>query len=211
MEAQDTNRQWTVYIHTNKLNGKKYIGITSKRNPAHRWNGGRGYQANPHFYAAIQKYGWDGFEHTIIASNLTSEAAKSMEQTLIAKYHTQDTAYGYNMTAGGDGSCGCHPSEETRRKLSTARRKENLSEETLQRRSIGLRGRHFSAEHRRKIGDANSKPVEMLDANQRVVSTFQSAHEAEMTTGISHSHISQCCHQQRLTAGGYQWRFTQTL
>ena len=37
---------------------------------------------------------------------------------------------GYNMTLGGDGSRGLHPSEETRRKLSEANKRENLSAET---------------------------------------------------------------------------------
>lgn len=34
---------WKVYKHTNLVNGKVYIGITSG-NPQHRWNGGRGYK-----------------------------------------------------------------------------------------------------------------------------------------------------------------------
>jgi len=37
-----------VYIHTNKTNGKVYIGITG-RNPLERWNNGKGYKLNPYF------------------------------------------------------------------------------------------------------------------------------------------------------------------
>jgi len=48
---------WTVYIHVNKMNGKKYIGITS-RNVKRRWKSGYGYHPkkneNPTpFYRAI--------------------------------------------------------------------------------------------------------------------------------------------------------------
>lgn len=111
------------------------------------------------------------------------------------------------MTSGGDGTPGYHPSESTRRKLSEARKRENLSEETLMRRSLGLRGRKFTEEHKSKIGAANSKRVEMFDKDGTLLYCFNSLAEAEATKGISHSHISQCCTGKRQTAGGYIWRF----
>lgn len=203
------DKKWTVYVHINKENGKKYVGITSKNKPEHRWNSGRGYNENPHFAAAISKYGWDGFEHVILYANLPEEPAKQLEKKLIRDWRTQDRAYGYNATTGGDGTPGFYPSEETRRKLSIARRRENLSPETLQRRSDGLRGRKFSEDHKRKIGKANSKSVIMYDKNMNKLMVFESASDAELKMNISHSHISQCCTGKRLTAGGYKWKFAQ--
>lgn len=203
------DRCWRVYVHINKANGKRYVGITSKPKPESRWESGSGYKENPHFYSAIQKYGWDGFEHVILFDGLSEREAKDTEILLIREWKTQDNTYGYNMTSGGDGTPGYHPSEETRRKLSEARRKENLSEETLRRRSAGLRGRKFSAEHKRKIGDGNSKAIEMLSYDGDFLRAFRSAREVEESIGISHAHISQCCHGQRAHAGGYMWRFAQ--
>ena len=52
---------YIVYQHKNKINGKVYIGITMQ-DPERRWRHGEGYKSSPHFYAAIQKYGWDNFE-----------------------------------------------------------------------------------------------------------------------------------------------------
>ena len=50
---------YTVYQHKNKINGKRYFGITSRK-PEERWGyNGRNYKSSPHFYSAIQKYGWD--------------------------------------------------------------------------------------------------------------------------------------------------------
>ena len=66
---------WTVYCHINKINNKTYVGITSKKNPYERWRNGKGYADTPHFGAAIKKYGWDNFEHIIIASSLTEDEA----------------------------------------------------------------------------------------------------------------------------------------
>lgn len=198
---------YKVYVHTNLSNGKRYVGITSKAKVEHRWNSGRGYKENPHFYSAIVKYGWDNFKHEILYDGMNEEEAKRKERELIREWKTQDPQFGYNMTSGGDGTQDCHPSEETRMKLSIARRKENLSEETLRRRSEGLKGRKFSDEHKKKIGDGNSKQIKMLTKDGIFVKLFRAAKDAEEELGISHSHISQCCHGTRRTAGGFQWQF----
>lgn len=200
-------KKWFVYMHVNKVNGKKYVGITSKPKPEHRWNGGRGYRENPHFFSAIQAYGWDGFEHKILLRNVDERTAKTAERMLISILHTQDREFGYNATSGGDGTPGCHPSDETRQKLSRARRKENLSDETLRRRSEGLKGRHFSSEHRKKIGDGNSKQIKMYAKDGTFIKSFRAARDAEVELGVSHTHISQCCNGKRNTAGGYIWKF----
>lgn len=103
-----------VYMHVNKLNDKKYIGITSQK-PNARWHNGYGYLEQSEngkykqdaFAKAILKYGWDNFEHKILFEHLTADEAKAKEIELIAQYHTwlQDPAcHGYNMTPGGDGT-----------------------------------------------------------------------------------------------------------
>ncbi len=209
METAANKSCWKVYVHVNKNNGKRYVGITSKMKPEHRWNHGRGYAENSHFCAAIEKYGWDHFYHLILFDGLTEKEAKDAERFFITAWHTKDPLFGYNMTDGGDGTPGFSPSALTRQKLSIARQKENLSPETLLRRSVGLRGRVFSDDHKRKIGDGNSKKVQMLSADGTILNVFPSARVAEETLGISHSHISQCCHHQRNTAGGYMWTFAQ--
>ena len=95
---------YTVYQHKNKINGKIYFGITS-RNPIEQWgNNGSNYKSTPHFYSAIQKYGWDNFEHNILYENLTKEEACDIEKTLIREYNTQDREFGYNILEGGQAS-----------------------------------------------------------------------------------------------------------
>ena len=103
-----------VYMHVNKLNNKKYIGITSQK-PSARWQNGYGYLEQSKngrykqdaFARAIIKYGWDGFEHKILFENLSADDAKAKEIELIANYHTwlcDPDCHGYNMTPGGDGT-----------------------------------------------------------------------------------------------------------
>ena len=93
-------RDYIVYIHTNKINGKKYVGVTCQE-PNKRWLNGKGYSGSHKFYNAIKKYGWDGFYHDIIHSNLTQEQAGFLERELIEKYNTTDSEYGYNIQNGG--------------------------------------------------------------------------------------------------------------
>ena len=90
-----------VYQHINKINGKRYIGIT-KQNPESRWGtDGANYKSSPYFYSAIQKYGWDNFSHEILFNGLTKEEACDKEIELIAYFQTQDKQHGYNIMEGG--------------------------------------------------------------------------------------------------------------
>lgn len=92
---------YSVYIHTNKINNKKYVGIT-KQEPKKRWRyQGIGYKGQ-RFYNAIQKYGWDNFDHDVLFTNLTKEKAEEIEVDLIAKYKTLNSDFGYNVHRGGD-------------------------------------------------------------------------------------------------------------
>ena len=91
-------RNYCVYEHVNKINGKKYIGMT--KNPKCRWrNNGYAYRGCPHFWKAIQKYGWDNFEHTILRKELTHMEACELEIKLIAEQETIEK--GYNLAEGG--------------------------------------------------------------------------------------------------------------
>lgn len=94
-------KNFCVYKHTNKLNNKIYIGITSQK-PEERWNNGNGYIGCTRFYNSIKKYGWDNFEHEVIFSNLTEDEAKQKEIELISEYNSSDENYGYNLRLGGD-------------------------------------------------------------------------------------------------------------
>ena len=75
---------YVVYKHTNKFNGKVYIGITS-RSVKRRWgNNGKQYlYDNSRFANAIQKYGWDNFEHEILFEGLSKKEACQKEIELI--------------------------------------------------------------------------------------------------------------------------------
>jgi group I intron endonuclease len=218
-------KNWIVYIHVSPK-GKKYIGITCRSKAEYRWGrNGIKYKNNPHFWNAIQKYGWDNFEHIIIATNLSDKDAKDMEIELINKYHTNLPQYGYNRTLGGDGTFGYKHkpesiqkmkdkefSEETRKKLSDkAKLRTGVnnpfyghrhSVEQLEHQSQKMAGKYAGKQNPRV------RPVDQLDLQGNFIRRFWGAKEAKVLLGISNCHISQCCNGQRKTAGGYMWRYS---
>ena len=129
---------YTVYIHVSP-SGKRYIGITCQ-SLKRRWGDGRGYKSNKHFSRAIEKYGWDNFEHIIIAKGLDKETAKWLEIELIREWDSSNRKYGYNLSLGGE-SWNC--SEETRKKMSKANKGENNP----------MYGKHHSEETRKKLSE----------------------------------------------------------
>lgn len=125
------NDTYCVYMHTNNINGKKYVGMTCQK-PEKRWNSGKGYINNVYFYSAIQKYGWDNFEHDVIASNLTKEEADNFEKLLIKELNLLNPNNGYNLKDGGANS---RPSEISRVNIKNAAIKRCQNEEYIKRQS----------------------------------------------------------------------------
>ena len=102
-----------VYIHINKINGKKYIGQTIQ-SPIKRWDYGRGYRNCSRFFNAIKKYGWDNFEHKVFECNESD--LDRIESELIAQYNTTNPQYGYNLDSGGH--INKHLTNDTKQKIS---------------------------------------------------------------------------------------------
>lgn len=116
LKESDKNN-WTVYLHRNRINNKMYVGITS-RNPETRWQNGTAYKRNPHFNSAIQKYGWDSFDHIILHSCLSADEARQYETLYITQLNLCDKNYGYNMTLGGEGITGYTFTDEQKKRMS---------------------------------------------------------------------------------------------
>ena len=128
---------YCVYVHV-VPNDKHYVGQTGVKFWK-RWGpNGNGYK-NGHqryFERAINKYGWDNFEHVILKENLTKEEADYWEKYYINLWDTTNPDKGYNITPRGNGE-GKKLSEEHKKHLSEV-----------------LKGRKFSEEHRRHLSEA---------------------------------------------------------
>lgn len=96
------NKKYVVYMHTNKINNKKYIGITCQKLLRRFRSDGSGYEQCFRFWKAIQKYGWENFEHEVLFEDLTQEEAEQKEIELISFYNTTNPKFGYNICLGGN-------------------------------------------------------------------------------------------------------------
>jgi len=213
LSENNIQNNYTVYMHINKLNNKKYIGITSKK-PEKRWNNGNSYKTSPHFNNSIKKYGWDNFDHVILYENLSELEAKSKEIELIAEYNTMNNKYGYNMTKGGDGISGYKCSEEQIKQMRERKLGTKASEETKEKMRNAMLGREITDEWKEKIseshmGDKNptAKPIVQLNVNYELIKEFSCGRYAEQELGINVTNISQVCLGRAKSASGYIFMF----
>jgi len=121
-----------VYLITNLINGKRYIGQTN-RPLARRWSQHCSSSGCCALSSAIRKYGKENFSMEILFDVPTRELADEFEKAYIERYHTM-VPNGYNLKTGGDVPV---YSEESRRKMSasgkgriSSRKGVVLSEET---------------------------------------------------------------------------------
>jgi group I intron endonuclease len=136
---------FAVYIVTNKLNGKQYIGIA--KNLQRRWkqhfriNG-----SSPALHSALKKYGKESFVFTHICDAFNFESACDIEKMLI-KQHNTKSPNGYNLTDGGEGTNGFLFTEESKQKMRESAKGQKRSKESNIKRSISLLNNKNSLGH----------------------------------------------------------------
>lgn len=158
-----------VYCHTNRHNGKVYVGWCSGTIEK-RWGehcklarGGSPFL----FHRAIRKWGEDAWDHETLAVLGTDAEAKLSEVAWIAKLRAfayDKGSLGYNQTRGGDGITGHRHSESTRERLRQLNAGENSP-------AFGKpsanRGRRFSGETREKMRLAHLGKTRTPESRQR--------------------------------------------
>ena len=143
-----------IYLIRNKVSGKCYVGQTQEEKgfDYRYYYSGEGIERvynyhkslrehnrsyNEHLLRSIEKYGFEAFEvNKCLDYAFSLEELNIKEKVYIQLYDSLKN--GYNETLGGDGTEGRPHSEETRQKISEARK-----------------GKHHSEETRQKISEAN--------------------------------------------------------
>lgn len=137
-----------IYLITNNINGKIYIGKHSTDDLNDDYMG-----SGKILYKAKQKYGLENFTKEYLAFSDTEEKLNWLEKFYIKKYNAKET--GYNLTDGGDGVIGHIDSDETRLKKSLSHKgikRGPMSEKTKQK----LR-KPKTDEHKRKLSEAQKQ------------------------------------------------------
>lgn len=220
-----------IYLRTNKVNGKKYVGLTTDLKVRENvWNNFSHHYAGKAINAARAKYGVDAFDFEILKE--CDDKELDFWETYYIKELNTKVPYGYNMTEGGEGRNGSSVSEETKKKISETLKgnipwnkgKTNIySEETKKKMSETLKGKtpwnkgkHWSEEWKQKMSESKkgipniklSKPVLQIDKDtNEVIAEFPSVAEVQRQFGYHHSNILNSCRGKLKSAYGYKWQY----
>jgi group I intron endonuclease len=152
-----------IYITTNLINGKRYIGRDSHNNPNY-------YGSGPAIKNAIKKYGKENFKKEIIEECSSFENLVDREEYWLNYYDAGNNPSFYNLQNSGKGVIlkgeknpmyGRRHSKETRKKISESQKGEKnanygkkYSYELKQKISEGNKGKIFSDKTRRKMSES---------------------------------------------------------
>lgn len=166
----EKDRISAIYIITNLVNNKKYVGQTSNvRKRFSDYNGTKYLTMKTPIFRAIKKYGSDSFTFEVI--ECPKKSLDDMESFYIEELKTSDENYGYNRSKGADGSTRL---KSVRKKLSKAHT-----------------GMKESAETKRK----KSNTVIMINDELNIVIISDSGKLCGDYLGVSKDYIKNCLRQ----------------
>lgn len=184
----ENNAYGFIYITTNLINGKKYIGqkVFDKY-----WKSYLG--SGIHITRAIKKYGKENFIKNIIAIAYSKEELNELEKEFIKNYNAVENDDYYNISCGGEsGMFGIKHSEESKQKMSEAHIGKKLSDETKRKLSEitsgekhYLYGKHPSEKTREKQSEAHKGEKNYNYGKERSEKTKQKISKTEKGKKVS--------------------------
>lgn len=226
---------YTVYCHRNKTNGFEYIGMTG-RSVKERWSGGIiRYAKCKNFELALKEYGWDGFEHLVLFSDMTKQEAMEKETELIRENIAKGISYNVRDDNDWLGNLRKRPVDvydldgnllETCESVHDVCVKYNSGEthtyycvlgqkKTLKRKyvlvfhgnDVSERLAEAKIDRRYNMPAHNRRKVRMMSLDDKELRVFDSATDGSNYVGASVSSIVTCCSGRNKTCKGYKWSY----
>lgn len=194
-----------VYQIRNKTNGKLYIGQTSRFNrraKQHENDLKRGEHRNKRLQNSWNLHGSESFEFEVLHVVVDKEQRNAVEQELLTK-HFGDDCYNLRSDVTEPPSTWSHNPEETRRKMSEAKKGRTHSEETKRKMSEWQKGnpknQTFSVETRRKMSESQKcRPPASEETRKKIAASklgkprpehvLQKLREANLGRKLSEEH-----------------------
>lgn len=182
-----------IYKATNKINGKSYIGQTTKT-LEERIKGHLRVKKKLYFHRALEEYSNDNFEWSILEKCLNKEDLNLKEKYYI-KYYDTFGENGYNSTTGGhyfkmtdeirkklsESHKGHIPSEETRQKLRKSSGNRIQSDECKKKVSESKIGKKRSEETKKKISESLKGKVISEETKLKISESLKGIKKSEET------------------------------
>lgn len=173
-----------IYITTNIINGKKYIGQKIFDNKFNNYLG-----SGKLLKQAIKKYGKKNFYREIIAITYNKNELNELEIEYICLHNAVNSKDYYNISHGGDSPmAGLYWSEEQKQGLSEAMKGHEVSEETKAKISESLKGeKHhnygkiMSEEQKLKLSEVRMGVLHSKETREKI---------SQSHIGITHSEES---------------------
>jgi group I intron endonuclease len=205
-----------IYLITNKIDGKKYIGQTVEKDVYERWRAHFKKRTNCRYLKhAFEKYGKENFKFEIICICFDKDC-NTYENEYMKKYNTI-VPNGYNLREAGNHG---HQNEETKKKIGDSLRLHysKLTDEQMEtfrkiHRVKNTRniGKKMSDEHKEKMSKCrkDKKKVNCYSLENEFIATHESLADAERKTGAAHGSISKCCRGKTKTVKGFIWKYAE--
>lgn len=153
-----------VYAILNEVTGKLYIGSAinlKRRKDRHFSDLVGGYHHNRYLQRAFNKYGLDVFSFHVIEIVEDHELLIPREQFYMNEAESYKRGNGYNLSPTASSMLGTHHSDEARQRISAGNLGKKISDQTRAKISVARRkaklGKKLSSEHCRKISEGNSR------------------------------------------------------
>ncbi len=151
-----------IYKATNLINGKCYIGQTSK-SLEERIKGHlkfSSYYKNMLICRALKKYGIRNFSWEIIQECSSKTEMDEKERYYIERYNSRYPS-GYNLTDGGEGTLGKKHTRKSKRKMSKSKTGMYIGEKNP------MYGRKHTEETKKKISEAKKGHIRRQTKKER--------------------------------------------
>lgn len=183
-----------IYLTTNKINGKKYLGKDVQNNPKYLGSG-------LDLKKAIEKYGVENFEKTILEICNNKEELWKREEYWLNFYDAKNNKTFYNRTnkafGAWEGKKHTPITEKTKQKMSMAHKDIPLSTEHKKSISDAMMGHSKTEEWKKNLSKSSTesfgRKVLQKDLEGNIIKEWNSGKQASQELNLNYTAINNCC------------------